>query len=280
MAKKANNVDWKKINKQEGVWTVGYVPNIKNSHGRIASGVTIANGFDIGTHTAAEINRLNISESLKQKLYPFSGKHGADAVLALNAERQRALESARAREALKYDQPWGSIDRAPRPTPVGVIGNAYGPIREARKGEKPTQFIAPDDQFHGLRLSHAEAVQLQVAVKESYEKNLVTHFDKAQPKVPFAKLPSDVQTALMSLHYNTGGIWAPKHKGYGVFLAATKGDWADAVDSMRSIQCNSKEERARRVEEAKWIDGATPEVRKPDVGPKEQRLMDVLPRTA
>lgn len=275
----STKIKWDKIDGQEGIWHIGYVPNIANKHGKIGSGVTIVNGFDLGQQTPADIKRLDIDRSLKEKLYPFCQKQGASAVMALNQNRQQALTRALALQAMGNDNPWGRLDLVQKGHAVGVIGRKTGPTREVRAGEKPTQFIAPEDGIHGLRLSHHEAVQLMAAVRKSYETRLVSHFDNVKPKLPFAQLDPEIQTALMSLAYNTGSIWSPGHKAHGVFVAATKADWADFLDSLRSVECNSAPERKRRLEEASWIEKITAGSPK-TMGPKEQRLMDIKPRTA
>ena len=76
-------VDWHFIHHEEGYWLTGYVPNVLNKDGRIASGVTVIFGFDIGQHSKEEIMALPISETLKEKLFPYCKKTGANAVQAL-----------------------------------------------------------------------------------------------------------------------------------------------------------------------------------------------------
>src|SRR4051794_2842096 len=77
-------IDWNFMREVEGDWSTGYVPNPKGRH---HSGVTIVNGYDLGGKTEADLDRLQLSESLKEKLRPYLGKagpNGRDAQNALN----------------------------------------------------------------------------------------------------------------------------------------------------------------------------------------------------
>ncbi|MEZ5406357.1 MAG: pesticin C-terminus-like muramidase [Verrucomicrobiia bacterium] len=71
-----SQINWKFIwEKEGGVLTQSYIP-------AKTSGVTVGPGFDIGQHTTGEIDKLNISDSLKTKLKSFAAygpKHPRDA---------------------------------------------------------------------------------------------------------------------------------------------------------------------------------------------------------
>lgn len=70
------DIDWKFISDREGGQILkGYVPDAKDSQ----SGVTIATGIDLGVRNTDDINKLNISSTLKEKLKPYAGKKKKDA---------------------------------------------------------------------------------------------------------------------------------------------------------------------------------------------------------
>lgn len=75
------NIDWNFISVNEGGQIlVGYVPLI--SIGK--SGVTIATGYDLGQRTAAQIQKLALPQSLRDKLAPYGGLQLGDAQTKLN----------------------------------------------------------------------------------------------------------------------------------------------------------------------------------------------------
>lgn len=69
------------IRGQEGFRLDGYVPN----PGLSRSGVTVGTGVDVGQSSASDIEALAIPQELKQKLVPYAGRIGQDAVNFLNA---------------------------------------------------------------------------------------------------------------------------------------------------------------------------------------------------
>jgi GH24 family phage-related lysozyme (muramidase) len=64
------------IGSQEGFRLDAYVPN----PGFSRSGVTVGMGVDIGQRSVADIQALDIPEALKQKLIPYAGLIGQDAI--------------------------------------------------------------------------------------------------------------------------------------------------------------------------------------------------------
>ncbi len=80
------DVDWDFIAEREGKGvTGGYVPtDTKTAKVLGKSGVTVGTGFDIGQRSGADIDKLDISKDLKDKLKPFAALKGDDAVKALN----------------------------------------------------------------------------------------------------------------------------------------------------------------------------------------------------
>ena len=69
------------IRGQEGFRLDGYVPDPLSSR----SGVTVGTGVDIGQMSVPEIGALNIPQDLKQKLAPYAGLIGLNAVNFLNS---------------------------------------------------------------------------------------------------------------------------------------------------------------------------------------------------
>jgi LysM repeat protein len=71
-----NSIDPNFIRGQEGFRLDGYVPDPQSS----MSGVTVGTGVDIGQMSAADIWTLDIPQELKQKLVPYAGVIGQNAV--------------------------------------------------------------------------------------------------------------------------------------------------------------------------------------------------------
>jgi hypothetical protein len=78
-------VDWGFIGEREGVRTDGYVPLDMHRHPDANSGVTIAAGFDLGRRTAADLQRLGLSDDLVTSLTPYLGLRGQAAQNYLTA---------------------------------------------------------------------------------------------------------------------------------------------------------------------------------------------------
>lgn len=74
-------IDFNVINEFEGYSLAGYVPDAGNSE----SGVTIASGFDLGQRSVMEICDA-FDQDLADKLAPFAGIKGAEAVAKLDKE--------------------------------------------------------------------------------------------------------------------------------------------------------------------------------------------------
>jgi len=111
-----------------------------------------------------------------------------------------------------------------------------------------------------------EAQTLQAAVQRKALDDLSQHYN-AHSKVKFNKLPSSVQTALLSLKWQTGNIWSAKNQSHDVFMAATKQDWDDVVDSFSVMNTESKADHDRRITEAALI-RAEYKISASKVGPK------------
>jgi hypothetical protein len=78
-----------KLREFEGFKTKFYVPVKKGKDGKLEvlghSGATVATGIDIGQRSAADINKLDISDEIKAKLIPYTSKTGQEALDFLNS---------------------------------------------------------------------------------------------------------------------------------------------------------------------------------------------------
>ena len=140
-------VDTGFIGRQEGFRLDGYVPDPLFS----MSGVTVGTGVDIGQRSAAEIQTLDIPETLKQKLIPYAGLTGQDAVnflvdrpLRLTEDEAYALDQAVAQDifgdvATLYDADATGDSFLELPlearTVIGDVAYQYGPNLEQRLPE-------------------------------------------------------------------------------------------------------------------------------------------------
>ncbi len=94
------NIDWDFIAQQEGrAVQDGYVPNPEGSQ----SGVTVATGVDLGARDMDDLNRLGLSDALKEKLEPYLGLRQQEAVdfLEENPLRLTAAEVQELDRAVK-----------------------------------------------------------------------------------------------------------------------------------------------------------------------------------
>ena len=91
------SIDWGRIRQWEGGQRLeGYVPMRKDGSVVGGSGVTIASGFDIGQHSAADFDRLEIwppsvKDEIREVLRPYFGVKGeaAKQVLSLASQKRR-----------------------------------------------------------------------------------------------------------------------------------------------------------------------------------------------
>jgi Bacterial toxin homologue of phage lysozyme, C-term/LysM domain len=132
------------VGRQEGFRLDGYVPDPLFS----SSGTTVGTGVDVGQRSVAEIQALDIPETLKQKLIPYAGLKGQDAVnflashpLRVTEEEAYVLDQAVAREifgdvATLYnaDATGDSFLELPLEarTAIGDVAYQYGPNLEQR----------------------------------------------------------------------------------------------------------------------------------------------------
>lgn len=99
------NIDFSFISKNEGGQLLnGYIPS-RGGAPIDRSGVTVATGFDIGAHTAAEISILGVSDELQKKLLPYVATapgRPLTGTAAIEALTEKPLTLTRA-EAMELD---------------------------------------------------------------------------------------------------------------------------------------------------------------------------------
>ncbi len=276
-----DKIDWGFITAEEGDWSVGYVPNVKNpKSGRINSGTTIVSGFDLGQQTKNSLLALNLSPALTNKLLPYIGIRGAEAVMAAQRQFESSLKTLNALN--------GSVG-GPEDMmkPLGIMGGRTGPLanrdgslRTPKEGRSPTHFIA-GDTILGLQLDQSERNELIPAIRRLYYDKLAEAYNLAAPLIRFQSLQVGVQTALVSLSWHTGGIWRQDHNAYDVFTAAVRQNWRDVADALRAgpifyLPKYSKFRARRRAEAALVIQGTNLEPYQ--MGPKERKMFDYLER--
>lgn len=278
-----DKVDWEFIVAEEGDWSIGYVPNVKNSkNGKINSGATIVNGFDLGQQTEKSLRALNLSTNLTNKLLPYVGARGPDAVMAAQRQFESAIDALNALNGLSGGPGAGM-------KPMGIVGGRTGPLtnsdgsfRPPKNGKSPTHFTAGDTVL-GLQLDQAERDELIPAIQRSYYDKLAKAYDLASPPSKFGSLPTFVQTALLSLSWHTGQIWGRDHNAHDVFSAAVKQSWSDVADALRGgrifyLPKYFKFRARRRSEAALIIQGA--KLDPYTMGPKERALFSYRERMA
>jgi hypothetical protein len=246
-------IDWNFIRGKEGDWSVGYVPNIKNRRGVIKSGTTVLFGFDLGQHDLPELKELHLNSGLESKLAPYLGAKGADAVMAPQRRLEGALDSLIA---------INNAQTGIRIAPVGTMrttGVVNQPNVPAKPGQTPRQFVAPQTTVLRLELSIAERQELTRAIQKHFYERLRTHYDAHRKGRSFSQLPVRIQTALLSLSWQTGNIWSGRHPAYSLFKEALQEHWAPVVTALRGgplVTHASSADAARRRAEGRLIDAA------------------------
>ncbi len=243
-------IDWAFIRQWEGSWLEGYVPNSPTAKGTLASGVTVLAGFDLGQQSLPSINELPVSAALKARLRPYVGLRGAAAVMALQHRFEDALDVLARLN--------GQTASGVRSAPQGVKGGLTGVIRAVAAGERPTQFVARRELLPGLQLTPAEAAELEPVVHAQYRGRLALAYDRAARTKCFDTLPDGVQTALMSLSWQCGYVWAHKavQPTRQIFDAAVRRDWRDAVDTFHAEPFPRPADKARRRAEGSRLAAA------------------------
>jgi hypothetical protein len=278
-----DKIDWEFIVAEEGDWSIGYVPNVKNpKSGKINSGTTIVNGFDLGQQTKSSLLALHLSDNLTNKLMPYVGARGPEAVMAAQRQFEGAIDVLNALNGVARGSGAGMKPAGIIGGRTGPLGNSDGSVRTPKDGKSPTHFTA-GDTILGLQLDQSERDELIAAIQRSYYDKLAKAYDLASPPSRFQSLPIFVQTPLVSLTWHTGAIWGKDHNAHDVFTAAVKQSWPDVVDALRGgrifyLPKYFKFRARRRAEAALIIKGAKLEPY--TMGPKERVLFSHVERLA
>lgn len=246
-------INWAFIRGKEGDWSVGYVPNIENKRGVIRSGTTVLFGFDLGQHDLAELKSLHLTPGLEAKLTPYLKAKGADAVMAPQRRLEHALDTLIALNNTQTGAGTGSVGAMQR---AGVDNS---PDVLALPGHKPKQFIAPDSTILRLELTAPERTELTHAIQKHFYEQLRRAYDAHRYGRKFSALPVGIQTALLSLSWQTGSIWSRKHRAYPLFKEALREHWSAVAGKLRKgslVEHANKSDIARRRDEAKLIEAA------------------------
>jgi hypothetical protein len=178
------------IGSQEGFRLDAYVPD----PGYSRSGVTVGMGVDIGQRSVADIQALDIPEALKQKLMPYAGLIGQDAVnflanypLYLTEDEAYALDQAVAQDifgkvAALYDADatGGSFLELPPEarTVIADVAYQYGPNLEQRlpdfwgdvthgRWDEATQTLRDfDDRYPARRNAEADLLDQAMGLED------------------------------------------------------------------------------------------------------------------
>lgn len=86
-------IDWDFIKSVEGTSLTSYVPT-KDGKVLDSSGITIASGFDIGQHSVRDLRTLGLSDTLVNKLAPYTEKIGSVALAYYNANPKLTITTA------------------------------------------------------------------------------------------------------------------------------------------------------------------------------------------
>ncbi len=74
-----SNIDWKSIEKWEGVTNTMYVPTDSDGDVLGHSGPTIGTGVDLGGWNSQQLKDIGVMDALIEKLKPYLGRKGDDA---------------------------------------------------------------------------------------------------------------------------------------------------------------------------------------------------------
>lgn len=270
-------INWGFVTQQEGgEWLVGYVPNLSGS-----SGVTILNGFDLGRQKTEVIEKLPIDKKIIDKLLPFVGLRGPEAATALGEASRYAISVL---DALNRHQSTAGIVKPTLQPPQPRHGDRKHPAAVTQWTAVDEKYLvphgktgvkinpsAPASARKGLILEPEEATALAPHAENIYLKEIVKAYTNANAKTPFRCLPSDVQTAVVSLTWHRGYIWNhPKSTAERqVFDAAVHEDWEDVVDTFKGIGFFGSKFRPRRYAEGDRA-GRGKGIDAQKVGPKQK----------
>lgn len=225
------SVNWDMIEKYEINTDFGYaIPDNENS------GITIGCGFDLGKHSATQINALPIGEALKAKLRPYARLTGAEA-----------------RNALYSLPPGGALN--PNRT---IAGQIQPPTRTRVSNKHASAIVLKSNGAGRLELDPAELASLNQAVQDWKICRVAAKFDadalKAGGKL-FATIPASIQTAIASFcwHYgeNIGRLEDAGDRRLKYWKLIVKADWSSTIELIFAAFMGPAEKNfaKRRMEE-------------------------------
>lgn len=247
-------IDWSVIDKYEITTDFGYaIPNDDKS------GITIASGFDLGQHSASQIDRLPVTDAIKEKLKPYARLKGSEA--------RRALVSA----------PESFDPRLP------IHRQIKEPIKRVVSNGASSAYVFKS-VYATLNLSETEVAQLNNAVRQLKLARVVEKFDRATATSSgkhFKSIPASCQTAIVSFCWqygeNIGDIphSSKKRRLRDFWDATTRSDWAGAIERLLQnfISPAEKSFARRRYEEVFLLMHGMKMGERP--GPRLQQLLQI-----
>lgn len=265
-------IDWDFIWQQEG----GLHP--ESSLPLKTGGVTIGPNFDIGQHTLAEIDALNLSPLIKAKLkkwaaYRLGKTRNAinDPTLAFEYEEiqkaMRAFKKAKLKQ-LRTKRKLALAKKQKAQTSFAQI-EADQAKQELQKTKQALDHAQKENSFY-FTITREELnalVQAIIQVKEPHVietyNQAISHETKQSPQVdkiktlkPFAALPASVQTIIASFLYNrhesvekTG---TPEEKAF--WNAAVKQEvWTEVAALLKESHLDQEPLKTRREQEADYL---------------------------
>ena len=226
-----SNVDWTVIDKYEIVTGFGYaIPKDEKS------GITVGLGFDLGQHSIRQIDKLPISEDLKEKLRPYTG-----------------LKGAAARNTL-YNVP---TDGAFNPN-KSIASQIESPVKAVVSNSGSSAHVLKSSGSRKLELAIPEIAQLNEAIQNIKLESIVRKFDAASVKSggkPFANIPASSQTSIVSFCWqygeNIGVIKDCNDRRRKYWSLVVIGDWSSTIELIFSSFMGPIEKSfsKRRIEE-------------------------------
>ena len=192
-----------------------------------------------------------MSQAIKDKLYPYIGTTGPIAVVAPEVKDLiRGL-----------DQLNRSIGAAGGPLPRPVDATRLQITEVHGRKDKLLRWEAPAGQ--GLELTQPEVTELDLAVRDKMLSEIVSRFDRDAKRAgtgPFASLPAEIQTAIVSFCWQQGeytGDIKPtasesQLKKKAVWDAMVRRDWGEVVERI-IVDFSGGDDRKRRYDEINLI---------------------------
>jgi GH24 family phage-related lysozyme (muramidase) len=257
-AGRSTSIDWDFIRRKEGDVHEPYLPVEQRTKGKLSadekystdsyraignSGVTVGSGIDLGqqnlTALLIKISNPILRDSIAAKLGRFFGR---------SKRRDAAVTAMDKAETVAIGQL-----QSLQPELMSVLGIAAGEVVMARaqvgrvfdhaSGRETPHVVIRLGLFGRavFGLSQPEIDALEQAIKQMYAEALASAFDRVADKnLLFGLLPTDAQTAMMSLHYHTGSMPGGK-RHVSFWRAMGRGDLDKAVEIFESEIVNKSD---------------------------------------